>query len=281
MHERIHSLEDTVGYLREKIHIHPNIALILGSGLGRLGEDVTEKNVVPYRDIPGFPKSTVQGHKGELISGKIGKEEVLVWNGRFHLYQGLSTDEVTLPVRVARRLGAKMLIVTNASGGINRNFTPGDIMLISDHINYMGANPLAGKERAMYGPIFVDMSEPYDRELINEVKKCVSEAGTDIQLRDGVYLATLGPSYETKAEIEFFRRVGADAVGMSTVPEVIVAAQEKMRVLGISVITNMACGITKGRLSHEEVLKTMSTAGLRVSRLIRTLLEKMRNSPEE
>ncbi len=281
MHERAHSLEDTVDYLREKIHIHPNIALILGSGLGRMVEDVREKNVFPYKDIPGLPTSTVQGHKGELISGTIGGKKVLVWNGRFHLYQGLSTDEVTLPVRVARRLGAKMLIVTNASGGINRNFSPGDIMLISDHINYMGVNPLVGKERAMYGPIFVDMSKPYDCGLINEVKKCASEAWTDIKLREGVYLATLGPSYETKAEIEFFRRIGADAVGMSTVPEVIVAAQEKMRVLGISVITNMACGITKSRLRHEDVLSAMSSAGEHVSRLIKTLLEKMQDSPEE
>jgi len=281
MNERSHNLEDTLSFLQGRISIHPTIALILGSGLGRVVEEVAEKNIFPYRDIPGFPGATVQGHKGELVTGALGEKDVLVWNGRFHLYQGLSTDDVTLPVRISRRLGAEVLIVTNASGGINRNFAPGDIMLISDHINYMGVNPLVGKENTKYGPIFVDMSEPYDRELIDFAKKCAPETGTKAALREGVYLATLGPSYETRAEIEFFRRIGADAVGMSTVPEVIVSAQERMRVLGISVITNMACGITQERLSHTGVLKTMSSVENRVSRLIKTIIEKIPDSPEQ
>jgi purine-nucleoside phosphorylase len=279
MNERPHNLENALSYLQGKLSIHPKIALILGSGLGRLIEEVTERNIFPYTDIPGFPVSTIQGHKGELVAGALGEKDVLVWNGRFHLYQGLSTADVTLPVRVSRRLGADILIITNASGGINRNFTPGDIMLISDHINYMGVNPLIGEENTKHGPIFVDMSEPYDRELINFTKTVVSSIGTERTLREGVYLATLGPSYETRAEIEFFRRIGADAVGMSTVPEVIVAAQERMRVLGISVITNMACGIAQERLSHEGVLKMMSSVEIRVSGLIKTLIEKIPDSP--
>jgi purine-nucleoside phosphorylase len=281
MYERAHSLENILSFIQENIFIHPKIALILGSGLGRLVEEVAEKNIFSYTDIPGFPVLTVQGHKGELVAGELGEKDVLVWNGRFHLYQGLSADDVTLPVRVSRRLGVEVLIVTNASGGINRNFAPGDIMLISDHINYMGVNPLIGKENAKYGPIFIDMSEPYDRELIDHAKKCAYETGEKNTLREGVYLATLGPSYETKAEIEFFRRIGADAVGMSTVPEVIVAAQEKMRVLGISVITNMACGITQGRLSHTAVLKTMSSVEKRVSRFVKAIIEKIPDSPEK
>jgi len=267
-------LTRAVDYIQKRIKIPIKVGIILGSGLGRVSEEIGEKIIINYRDIPGFPGPTVQGHKGELVAGRLGEKMIIVFNGRFHYYQGFSLQDVTLPVRVAKQMGVENLIITNASGGINSDFKPGDIMLISDHINYMGVNPLVGEDPLAFGPIFVDLSEPYDTGLMEKTKKIAHQNSSIGELKEGVYLATSGPSYETKAEISFFKKIGADAVGMSTVPEVIVAAQEGLTVLGISVITNMACGIALGALTHEEVLETMSKTS---ERMILLLKEVMRN----
>ena len=267
-------IEQAVGYLKDRIRGPLKAAVILGSGLAGVADQLGAKETIRYGEIPGFlpgfgPSGLVQGHKGELLFG----EGTVIFNGRFHYYQGYPLSEVTFPVRISKRLGARVLVVTNASGGINRRLRPGSIMLITDHINCLGSNPLVGADPGEFGPLFVDMSEPYSRVLVEKARE-ISRRRPDIgRLAQGVYLATTGPSYETKAEIAFFRRIGADAVGMSTVPEVIVAAQEGMRVLGVSVIANMACGITKGRLSHAEVLSSVEKASRRVGELIRAVLE--------
>ncbi|MBA7684569.1 Purine nucleoside phosphorylase 1 [subsurface metagenome] len=268
-------LEKSVNYVQGKIGSKLKIGLILGSGLGKVAEEINKKITIKYRDIPGFPISTVQGHKGELICGKFGGKNILLFNGRYHYYQGFSLQEVTLPVRVARRIGIETLIITNASGGISRDFKPGDIMLINDHINYMGANPLIGEDTASFGPLFVDMTEPYDRELIKRAKETAYRTTEIGELKEGVYLATSGPSYETRAEISFFKKIGADAVGMSTVPEVIVASQEGMKVLGVSIIANMACGMSRGKLSHNEVLKNINNVSSRVIIFLREIIRNL------
>ncbi|MBN2325198.1 MAG: purine-nucleoside phosphorylase [Spirochaetes bacterium] len=260
-----------VRYLSETITKKPEVCVILGSGLSRIAEEVEERTVIRYRDIRGFPSSMVRGHSGEIISGRCAGKRVIMFNGRFHFYQGYPLQEVVLPVRVANELGAGTLIVTNASGGINRFFASGDIMLITDHINMLGSNPLIGRETASYGPIFVDMTEPYDLTLVDAVKQAALRRGLG-ELKEGVYLSTIGPSYETKAEISFFEKIGADAVGMSTVPEVIVANQLGMRVLGISVVANMACGISKTPLSHDDVLENVDRASERLVRLVKETL---------
>lgn len=264
---------DATLFLQKKLPLLPSTGIILGSGLGDIVEGAGRRLAVNYADIPGFPKAMVQGHKGELVCGELAGKGVIIFNGRFHFYQGYSLRDVTLPVRVARRLGVETLIITNASGGINRDFKPGDIMLIKDHINLIGGNPLIGEEAGSFGPLFVDMTEPYDSELIAKTGQ-IAEAMHGVgSLRQGVYLATSGPSYETKAEITFFERIGADAVGMSTVPEVIVANQEGMRVLGISVIANMACGVKEGKLSHHEVLEAMGKAAQRLIPLLKEIIK--------
>jgi len=267
-------LREAVRALQEKIPGDVETGVILGSGMGRLAEEVSDKIVIRYTDIPGFPESTIPGHKGELVYGKFGGKKVLLFNGRYHYYQGFSLPEVTLPVRVAKRLGLTTLIITNASGGINTNLRPGDIMLIRDHINFMGANPLMGIDTKYFGTPFVDMTEPYDLALLAKVKELALRDPEIGELEEGVYGAVSGPSYETKAEIAFLSRSGADAVGMSTVPEVIVCSQEKIRVLGISAIVNCTAGIRGGKLSHDEVL---DVAGKMSSRLIRLIREIIKN----
>ena len=258
-------------YIKDKIAYTPKIGIILGSGLSKIADEVKQRVVIKYSDIRGFPSSMVLGHRGELICGTLEGKAVILFNGRFHFYQGYPLQDVVLPVRVAGSLGVERMVVTNASGGINRSFKPGDIMLISDHINLLGTNPLIGKDAGNFGPIFVDMSEPYDREAIERVKKSIIELNLD-KIREGVYIAVSGPSYETKAEIKFFARIGADAVGMSTVPEVIVANQLGIKVLGLSVIANMACGISEGSLSHSEVLDNVNRASSRLIILIREIV---------
>jgi purine-nucleoside phosphorylase len=264
-------IESAVRYISETITDKPEVCIILGSGLSRISEEVEERKVIRYRDIRGFPSSMVRGHSGEIVSGMCAGRRVLMFNGRFHFYQGYPLQEVVLPVRVAYKLGIGSLLVTNASGGINRSFASGDIMIITDHINLLGSNPLIGRETGNYGPIFVDMTEPYDLEFIDKVKRAAQKCGLG-ELKEGVYLATTGPSYETKAEISFFEKIGADVVGMSTVPEVIAANQLGMRVLGISVVANMACGISKTPLSHDEVLENVDKASERLIRLVKETL---------
>lgn len=241
-------------YITKKSAIRPKIGLILGSGLGVLAEKISEAEKIAYEDIPGFPVSTVSGHAGQLVLGSLNGSQVLAMQGRFHYYEGYSLSEVTLPIRVMKALGVETIIVTNAAGGINEQFKNGDLMLIRDHINLTFRNPLVGKNEEAWGPRFPDMSEAYNASLRALAVEVANELG--IRLQEGVYVGVVGPSYETPAEIRMMRALGADAVGMSTVPEVIVARHADMRVLGISCVTNMAAGILDQPLSHEEVMAT-------------------------
>lgn len=231
----------------------PKVAIVLGSGLGFLGDELKDAVRVKYAKIPGFPEPGVVGHAGELIAGTLGGVPVLAQSGRFHLYEGHSPAVAGLPVRVFHALGVRTLLVTNAAGGIRRTFTPGTLMLISDHINMMGLNPLIGRQ-VEGDERFPDMSDPYDSELRALARRVAVEE--KIALEEGVYAAMLGPSYESKAEIEMLKRIGADAVGMSTVPEVIAARACGMKCVGISTVTNLAAGLGGAHLSHAEVLET-------------------------
>lgn len=241
-------------YIQKRAAQSPKIGLVLGSGLGVLAEQMTRAVKIPYRDIPSFPISTVPGHAGQLVLGKMGGNDVVTMQGRFHYYEGYALSEVTFPVRVMHELGVETVIVTNAAGGINESFESGDLMLIRDHINFTFRNPLIGRNEPEWGARFPDMSEAYDRSLRKLAREVASEQG--IRLQEGVYAGVTGPSYETPAEIRMLRTLGGDAVGMSTVPEVIVARHMGMRVLGISCITNMAAGVLDQPLSHEEVMET-------------------------
>ncbi len=251
----------------------PEVAMILGSGLGFLGEEIGDTVRVPYAKIPGFPPTTVQGHAGELIAGSLEAVDVIAQSGRFHLYEGHEPAVVTLPVRVFAALGVRALIVTNAAGGIRRTFRPGALMLIADHINLTGRQPLAGA--VLEGEQrFPDMSDPYDRELRGLARKVA--AAERIPLEEGTYAGVLGPSYETKAEIEMLKRFGADAVGMSTVPEVIVARARGLRCLGISTVTNLAAGLGAPTLNHQEVLDTANRVKGDLARLVRGIVRELK-----
>jgi purine nucleoside phosphorylase I, inosine and guanosine-specific len=241
-------------YIMERVVSLPEIGIILGSGLGSFAELVEDKVVIPYKDIPHFPISTVEGHAGQLVFGKVAGRKVIIMQGRFHYYEGYTMQEVTFPIRVMQVLGTTGLIVTNAAGGINPAFNPGDLVLIKDHLNLMGDNPLRGANLLSLGPRFPDLSEGYDLEWRQKALTIARELG--INPREGVYAAMSGPSYETPAEIRYLRAIGADMVGMSTVPEVLVANHGGMQVLGISCVTNMAAGILPQKLSHAEVMET-------------------------
>jgi len=235
-------------------NFQPTIGLILGSGLGFFADDrIDIAGRVAYSGIDGFPVSTVPGHAGQFVYGQLDGKRVLCMQGRFHYYEGYTMAQLTLPIRLMHRVGVKTLIVTNAAGGINRNFTPGDFMLLSDHINFLGTNPLIG-DRSEDGVRFPDMSSVYDPQLRAQLRAWAD--AKNFGLKEGVYLAATGPSFETPAEIRAFAALGADAVGMSTVPEAIVARKLGMRVLGVSCITNAAAGISKCALTHEEVAET-------------------------
>jgi purine-nucleoside phosphorylase len=250
----IEKITNAVTFLKTNYKQKPKLGLILGSGLGVLADEIKNPVKIPYREIPDFPISTVAGHAGQLVFGLLEGVEVVAMQGRFHYYEGYSFDKVTFPVRVMKGLGVETLIVTNAAGGINENFAPGDLMLISDHINNMGSNPLIGPNDDQLGVRFPDMSEAYSKELRELAKEKAVQLNFNV--KEGVYVAFTGPTYETPAEIRAFRILGADAVGMSTVPEVIVARHSGIKVLGISCITNMAAGILDQPLSHEEVIDT-------------------------
>ena len=240
--------------IRSRISVEPRIAVVLGSGLGGFADDFEEAVAIPYEDIPGFVRSTAQGHVGRLVIGKIDSIPVLAMQGRVHYYEGYSLEEVTFPVRTFGLLGIKTLILTNAAGGINVQLAQGALMVICDHLNLMGVNPLRGSNDERFGPRFPDMSAIYSHELQELV---VEEArAINVEVRRGKYGALSGPSYETPAEITMLRELGADAVGMSTVPEAIVARHMGLEVLGISCITNMAAGISDEPISHEEVMAT-------------------------
>lgn len=248
------AIQKASSYIKERITNPPVIGLILGSGLGVLGDEIRNPIVIPYKDVPHFPESTVSGHKGQLVAGTLEGKKVIAMQGRFHYYEGYSMQQVTFPIRVMKQLGIESVIVTNAAGGINESFTPGELMVITDHINNMGDNPLIGPNDDTSGVRFPDMSQVYDREYIRHADQCAKELGLSIQ--NGVYVANTGPAYETPAEIKMLRMIGGDAVGMSTVPEVTAAAHAGIRILGISCISNMAAGILDQPLTHEEVIKT-------------------------
>jgi purine-nucleoside phosphorylase len=247
-------LAEARSFLAERITAVPELGVILGSGLGAFADLVEEKVVIPYQDIPHFPLSTVEGHAGQLVFGKVQGRPLVVMQGRFHYYEGYMMQEVTFPIRVMQVLGVTGLIVTNAAGGINSAFQGGDLILIKDHLNLMGDNPLRGANLSNLGPRFPDMSEGYNLEWRQKALRIAKELGINPQ--EGVYVAVSGPNYETPAEIRYLRTIGADMVGMSTVPEVIVANHGGMRVLGISCVTNMAAGILGTKLSHGEVMET-------------------------
>ena len=246
--------EHATRIIRARTSVEPRIAIVLGSGLGAFADDFEEAVAIPYEDIPGFVRSTAEGHAGRLVIGKVESVPVLAMQGRVHYYEGYSLEEVTFPVRTFGLLGIKTLILTNAAGGINVQLTQGALMVISDHVNLMGANPLRGPNDERFGPRFPDMSAVYAPELQELV---IDEArAIGIEVRRGIYGALCGPSYETPAEIHLLRSLGADAVGMSTVPEAIVARHMGLEVLGISCITNMAAGISDEPINHEEVMET-------------------------
>ena len=263
-------IQETVAAIRARFKERPALGLILGSGLGPYAETFEQRTTIPFEDLPHFPRSTVLGHSGNLVLGRAEGVPVAAMQGRVHFYEGYSMQEVVYPVRVLGALGIRQLIVTNAAGGINVGFRPGDLMLITDHINLMGSNPLIGPNIRELGDRFPDMSEPYDLALREKALKAAE--GNTIRLREGVYLGLSGPSYETPAEIRMFRTLGADAVGMSTVPEVIAANHMGIRVLGISCITNMAAGILPQKLTHQEVMDTTARVKDQFVSLLRNIV---------
>ena len=249
---------------------HPETAIVLGTGLGRLSEEIEKEVTIPYKDIPNFPVSTVEGHEGKLIFGKLGGKDIMAMEGRFHYYEGYSMKEVTFPIRIMRELGVKTLFVSNAAGGTNPSFRIGDLMIITDHINFMPENPLHGPNIPP-GPRFPDMSEAYDTELIELADRIAAEQC--IKVKHGVYLATQGPTYETPSEYRMFARFGADAVGMSTVPEVIVARHCGMEIFGMSIITNQSNDLSDDCLnSGEEVVREANKAAEKMTALFCSII---------
>ncbi|MCS6954325.1 MAG: purine-nucleoside phosphorylase [Bryobacterales bacterium] len=266
-------MNEAVEYVRRRTPLRPLIGVILGSGLGDFAEAIEERTEIPYYEIPGWPKATAVGHAGKLVVGRVGVREVAVMAGRAHLYEGYSAAQVVFPVRVLGQLGVRGLVVTNAAGGINLSYRRGGLVLISDHINLQGANPLVGPNDESLGPRFPDMSEAYSRRYREIARAVAAELG--IELSEGVYAAVLGPSYETPAEIRYLRTIGADLVGMSTVPEVIAANHMGMKVLAISCVTNMAAGILPQRLTHDEVLQTGRMVRETLVRFLKALVPRL------
>ena len=265
---------ESVNFLKEKIGVYkPDIAIILGTGLSSLADDINIKYVIPYKDIPHFPISTVEGHKGNLLFGEVSGKNVVVMQGRVHYYEGYTMQQVTYPTRVMKFLGATTLIVSNASGGLNKDFKKGDIMLITDHINFMGDNPLRGPNDTTFGPRFPEMMEPYSFRLIELAKDIAMKNG--IFIREGVYVALSGPNLETRAEYRFLSLIGADAVGQSTVPEVIVANHMGMDVLGISLITNVSAWGHISPTTLSEIIQVAQEKGPKIATIIKGVLGKL------
>lgn len=268
MYQKICAAAD---YILARIDKKPEIGLILGSGLGDLADSLENPVVIPYEEIPHFPRSGVMGHAGALVVGKICGKTVVVMQGRVHYYEGYDQQFITMPVRVLRLLGVKLLVLTNAAGGVNLDFVPGDLMLISDHINFSGSNPLVGDNLDEFGPRFPDASDVYTARLRESLLPKAEQAG--IALKQGVYMMFSGPSFETPAEIRMARVLGADAVGMSTVPEALVAAHSGMEVIGVSCISNMAAGVLKQKLTHQEVMDTGAMVKDKFRELIKIIIE--------
>jgi len=277
MDARIERLETSAIYIKKILgDFTPQIGIVLGSGLGQLGDYITDQIVIPYDKIPEFPESTAIGHKGNLIAGYLGGKKVIAMQGRFHYYEGYPMDLVTLPIRVMAHFGIKYLFVSNAAGGCNPDFKVGDLMIIKDHLNFL-PNPLIGPNMSQFGPRFPDMTCPYDLEMIQKAEEIAAEMG--IKLQKGVYSASTGPTYETPAEVRFYRAVGADALGMSTVPEVIVARHCGIKVFGMSVITNVSNtdNIPKNFNDGEDVIKQADLAAAKMTKLFTKLIESLNN----
>ena len=268
--------DEAVNEILKRISHKPEIGLILGSGLGEIAELVNKADIIPFNEIPNFPRSTVEGHKGQLVIGELEKKQVMILQGRVHYYEGYSMDRITIPVRIMQRMGMEKLIVTNAAGAINPKFVPGDVMLITDHIAMIGMaglNPLRGPNIDEIGPRFPDMSQVYNRELMSTARMVASQV--KINLREGVYVCLAGPSFESPADLRFLKTIGADAVGMSTVPEAIVARHGGMAVLGLSGISNKANLDGNTITTHEEVLEAGKVIAPKLSRIILEVLNKI------
>ena len=266
----LNKINQTAAYLKTMVSYRPETGIILGTGLGHLADEITEKIEIPYEQIPHFPLSTVEGHSGKLIFGKLGGKEVLAMQGRFHYYEGYDMKQVTFPVRVFKAMGVKTLFVSNAAGGMNPDFKVGDIMIITDHINLFPEHPLRGKNHEELGTRFPDMSEAYSPRLIAKANEIAERCG--IKVQHGVYVGTSGPTFETPAEYRYFRRIGGDAVGMSTVPEVIVARHGEMEVFAISVITDLGIEGIVEKCSHEDVQKAANAAQPLMTRIMQELV---------
>jgi len=264
-------VQETVNYIKDKTGFNPEYGVILGSGLGNFTDDIQIEITLPYSEIPNFPVSTVQGHKGSLVFGTIGDKKVMAMQGRFHFYEGYDMKQVTFPVRVMKYLGVTKLVVSNASGGVNPNYEVGSIVLITDHINMMPEHPLRGKNDERFGPRFVNMSEPYSKAMIAKAKTIAEE--NNIIVQDGVYLGLQGPTFETLSEYRMVKNIGADCVGMSTVPEVIVARHMELETFGLSVITDMGDEENIEEVNHAEVLKAAEKAEPHVRLLIKELIK--------
>ena len=273
MNKEFERLEKIVEYIRTLTDFKPEIALILGSGLGDFAKEIDIKKTIPYSDIPGFPVSTVPGHKGQFVFGFLGSAPIVIMQGRVHYYEGYPISDVVLPTRVMKLLGAKVLFLTNAAGGINPDFSAGNLMLISDHISNFIPSPLIGENIDQLGTRFPDMSEIYSKDLRDIVKRVSENHGID--LKSGVYIQLTGPNFETPAEIRMCRALGADAVGMSTACEAMAARHMGMKIVGVSVISNMAAGITKNPLTHEEVQETADKTAPVFKKLLYESIEKI------
>ena len=268
MYERI---QETASWLKKRMTTNPKTAIILGTGLGQLASEITDSYEFPYKDIPNFPVSTVEGHAGKLIFGKLGDGGIMAMEGRFHFYEGYNMKEVTFPIRVMHELGIKTLFVSNASGGMNPDFKIGDLMIITDHINFFPEHPLHGPNYPT-GPRFPDMHEAYDHKLVELANSIAKEKG--IRIMHGIYMGVQGPTFETPAEYRMYHKLGADAVGMSTVPEVIVARHSDIKVFGISVITDLGGFDVPVKVSHEEVQEAANAAQPRMTEIMREMIRR-------
>ncbi len=273
MSELRQQIQEATSVLRQKTHLEPEIGVILGTGLGGLVNEIEKESVIPYTEIPHFPVSTVESHAGRLIFGNLGGKRVMAMQGRFHFYEGYSMKQITFPVRVMKALGCHTLVVSNACGGLNPLFSPGDLMIITDHINLLGDNPLIGPNDDTLGPRFPDMSEPYTKSLITLAEQVALQE--KMRAQKGVYVALSGPCLETRAEYRFLRTIGADVVGMSTAPEVIVAVHASMRVLGISVVTDSCLPDALEPVDIAKILKIAGEAEPKLTKLMKRVIEKM------
>ena len=265
-------IKETAEWLKQRMYNHPETAIVLGTGLGELANDITGKQEFPYAEIPNFPVSTVEGHNGKLIFGQLGKKDIVAMQGRFHYYEGYSMEQVTFPIRVFKAIGIKTVFLSNAAGGMHEDFEIGDLMIISDHINRFPEHPLRGKNNDELGPRFPDMSDAYSLRLREKAIQIAAELG--IKVHQGVYVGTSGPTYETPSEYKYFKMIGGNAVGMSTVPEVIVARHAGMEVFAISVITDLGLEGKIKEVTHEEVQQAALAAQPRMTKIMRELINR-------